>query len=272
MIKLATMSSACPDWTLDEVVAGMKRHGYEGFEPRVEWGHASGIEVGLTADERKAVRERMEGEGLEVCCIATGARMAEPDPAERAKHLEGLKGYIDLAADLGCGLLRTFGGARDRGREFMAVVDYVVEGYAQVLDQAQARDVTLLLETHDDWCASAPVRAVVEQAGHPNLKVLWDFMHSQRVLEKPEQSFQVLGEYTRHTHAHDGQIIDGKLQVSETLGDGLFDHEIPLRLLFEAGFSGYFSVEVIHQPGSEHDADRVLGQYAEQFRAIMAGL
>ena len=34
MIKLATMSSVCPDWTLDEVVAGMKRHSYQGFEPR----------------------------------------------------------------------------------------------------------------------------------------------------------------------------------------------------------------------------------------------
>jgi sugar phosphate isomerase/epimerase len=129
-----------------------------------------------------------------------------------------------------------------------------------------------LLETHDDWCASAPVRAVVEQVGHPHLKVLWDFMHSQRMLEKPEESFQVVGEYTHHTHGHDGQIVDGKLQVSETLGDGLFDHEIPLRLLSEAGFNGYFSVEVIHKPGSEHDADGVLRQYAEQFQAIMAGL
>ena len=49
MIKLATMSSACPDWTLDEVVAGMKRHGYQGFEPRVEWDHACGIEAALAA-------------------------------------------------------------------------------------------------------------------------------------------------------------------------------------------------------------------------------
>ena len=72
--------------------------------------------------------------------------------------------------------------------------------------------------------------------------------------------------------APDGQIVDGKLQVSEMLGDGLFDHEIPLRLLSEAGFNGYFSVEVIHKPGSEHDADGVLRQYAEQFQAIMAGL
>ena len=60
MIKLATMSSVCPDWTLDEVVAGMKRHGYQGFEPRVEWGHASGIEAERSTDERKDIRARME--------------------------------------------------------------------------------------------------------------------------------------------------------------------------------------------------------------------
>ena len=271
MIKLATMSSVCPDWTLDEVVVGMKRHGYQGFEPRVEWGHASGIESGLSADQRKEVRAKMEGEGLAICCIASGARMAAPDLEERAEHVEDLRKYIDLAADLGCEMVRVFGGPRDRGEELIATVDYVADGFVQVLDHAADRDVLLLLETHDDWCASAPVRAVVEQVGHPNLKVLWDFMHSQRMLEKPEESFQILGEYTHHTHAHDGEIVDGKLQVSGTLGSGFIDHEIPLRLLSEAGYSGYFSVEVIHKPGSEHNADAVLAQYAKQFQVIMAG-
>ena len=192
MIKLATMSSVCPDWTLDQVVEGMQRHGYQGFEPRVEWGHASGIEATLTARERERIRARMEGEGLEICCIASGARMAAADPAERAGHVEEVKKYIDLAADLGCSRVRVFGGERDRRRELMAVVDYVVEGFAQVLPAAESRGVTLLLETHDEWCASAPVRAVVEQTGSPHLRVLWDFMHPQRELEKVEESFQVL--------------------------------------------------------------------------------
>ena len=271
MIKLATMSSACPDWTLDEVVAGMKRHGYQGFEPRVEWDHACGIEAALAAQERRDIRRRMEDEGLAICCIATGARMAVPDAAERAGHVEDLKKYIDLAADLGCGLVRVFGGQRDRGREWTAVVDYVVEGFAQVLPAAAERGVTLLLETHDDWCCSAPVRAVVERAGHPNLQVLWDFMHTQRVLEEPAESFEMLGAHTRHIHAHDGTIVDGRLQVSDVLGAGVFDHAEPLRLLAEAGFDGYCSVEVIHKRGSGDRADAVLGQYAEGLRGIVAG-
>ena len=165
--------------------------------------------------------------------------------------------------------MRVFGGQRDRSREWTAVVDYVVEGFAQVLPVAAGRGVTLLLETHDDWCCSAPVRAVVERAGHPNLQVLWDFMHTQRMLEEPAESFRLLGAHTRHIHAHDGIIVDGKVQVSDVLGTGVFDHAEPLRLLAEAGFAGYCSVEVIYKRGSGDRADAVLGQYAEGLRGIV---
>ena len=82
MTKLATMTSVCPDWTLDELVAGMKRHGYEGVEPRVEWGHKSAIEMDLTPTARAEVRRRFADEGLSICCLASGVRMATPDAAE----------------------------------------------------------------------------------------------------------------------------------------------------------------------------------------------
>ena len=217
---------------------------------------------------RHRMAQRLAGEGLEICCIATGARLAAPESRERARHVEDLARYIDLAGDLDCPLLRTFGGQRARDRELQFVVDYVVEGYMEVMEQASSRDVTLLLETHDDWSCSAPVRSVVEQVNHPNLGVLWDFMHPQRMLEKPAETFQVIGPYTRHLHAHDGAYVDGKMQQGP-LGAGVVDHATPLQMLREAGFAGYFSVEVIHQAGSAHGADEVLGQYAAQFRKMV---
>ena len=78
---------------------------------------------------RRDVEQRLAGEGLEICCIATGVRMAAPDPQERARHVEDLMRYIDLAGDLDCPRLRTFGGQRDRDKEWQAVVDYVVDGH-----------------------------------------------------------------------------------------------------------------------------------------------
>ena len=268
MIRLATMSSVCPDWSLDEVIEGMKRYGYLGLEPRVEWGHACGIEASLSADERRGVRERMAGEGLAICCVATGVRMALPDVGERDAQVDELKRYIDLAGDLGCPFVRTFGGQRDGGQPLVQVVDYVAEGYLQVVEQAEDRGVTVLMETHDDWCCSPPVRAVIERVDHANLQVLWDFMHPQRMLEAPEETFLAIGMLTRHTHAHDGDYDDdGRMQVG-ALGEGVIDHAMPMNLLNRGGYNGYFSVEVIHQPGSDADADGVLRQYAEEFRRL----
>jgi sugar phosphate isomerase/epimerase len=87
-------------------------------------------------------------------------------------------------------------------------------------------------------------------------------------MERPDQTFATVGALTSHTHAHDGSYVDGKMQVGP-LGEGAIDHATPVKLLNEAGFGGYFSVEVIHSPGSDHDAEGVLRQYAEGFRSIL---
>jgi sugar phosphate isomerase/epimerase len=272
MFKLAVMSSVCPELELEGIIALMRRQGYQGLEPRVEWGHACGIEADLGATQRREVRARLEAKGLAVSCIATGARLAAPDPQERAKHQEALRRYIDLARDLGCPWVRTFGGPRNRDQELARVVEYMAEGYRPLLEQAEARGVTLLLETHDDWSCAAPVRAVVEQVGHPRLRVLWDFMHPQRMMEKPAETFQAIGPFTEYLHGHDGVYDAGGRMQIVGLGEGVIDHAGPMQLLAGAGFAGYFSVEVIHQRGKPHDAEGVMRQYAEAFGKLVAGL
>ena len=162
MIELAAMSSLCPDWSRQEVVAGLKRHGYTGFEPRIQWDHARNIEIDLPASERKEVGDLFAGKGLSICCIASGARMATAEASQRAAHVEDLRRCIDLAGELGSGYVRVFGGPRDQESELSALVDYTADGFAQVMEQAASQGVTLLMETHDDWCASDEVRAVID--------------------------------------------------------------------------------------------------------------
>ena len=78
-MHLATMTSVCPDWTLDEIVSAMKRHGYRGLEPRVEWDHAAGIEASLTPAERRAARDRLRR-------LESGKSAGEwPQPSRQAK-------------------------------------------------------------------------------------------------------------------------------------------------------------------------------------------
>jgi len=270
MIKLSTMTSVCPDWSVDQIVEGMKRHGYQGLEPRVGWGHAAGLELDMPASEREAVRKRFAQEGLEISCVATGARFAAPDPADLEKSLAEARAGIDLAADLGAPVIRTFGGPRGSGQVY-GMVHRTAEAYKKVVDYAAERQVTVLMETHDEWCVSTQVRAVVEKVNHPNLRVLWDIMHPQRFMERPEETMRNVGRLTAHLHAHDGLYETPESGITTVgLGEGVIDHATPLQLLNAAGFDGHFSVEVIHKPGSDHDADGVMKQYAEAFGEIVS--
>ena len=90
MIRLATMTSVCPDWGVGEIIDGMKRHGFEGLEPRAGWGHAAGIELDMAPADRDAVRAKFEDADLRICCVATGARFATEDA-------DALNGHIDEA-------------------------------------------------------------------------------------------------------------------------------------------------------------------------------
>jgi len=268
MIKLSTMTSVTPDWTLDQIIDGMQKYGYTGLEPRAGWGHAAGLEYDTPATDRDAARAKLEGAGFAVSCVATGARFAVEDPADLDGYIDEANKAIDLAADLGGACVRTFGGPRGKG-ELRGIINRTADAYKRIVDHAGERGVTVLMETHDEWCNSAHVRAVVETVNHPNLAILWDFMHTQRMGERPEESMQVVGALTRHLHAHDGRYEDGgKKLVTVGLGEGELDHATPVKLLNAAGFDGFFSVEVIHKPGSDHDADGVMKQYGEGFRAL----
>lgn len=268
-MNLATMTSVCPDWTLGEIVQAMKRHGYSGLEPRVEWDHKVGIEATMTARERQEAHDRLDSEGLEFCCVATGVKMAVADKKERESQIEDLRRYIELASDIGSPYVRTFGGVHAE-TDLLLVIDYVADSYRAVMDEAAARSVTVLIETHDYWCASALVRAVVELIDHESCAVLWDLLHTMRLLERPEITFQNLQGLVRHLHVHDYDYGDDGHAQTVALGAGRYDHRTPLRLLSQARFNGFCSVEVIHPRGSSEDADFILGQYADKLREYLA--
>ena len=150
------------------------------------------------------------------------------------------------------------------------MVSRTAEAYKRVMDHAAERGVIVMMETHDEWCVSTQVRAVVEKVNHPNLGVLWDLMHTQRYMERPEETMQTIGAMAKHLHAHDGRYDteNGKI-TTVGLGEGDLDYVTPLKLLHDAGFDGFFSVEVIHKAGSDHDADATLKAYGDGFRKIV---
>jgi sugar phosphate isomerase/epimerase len=135
-MRFSFMSFSTPALTLREALDAAKRFGYDGFEPRIEAGHAHGVETDAPASFLKEAVDMAAERGLEFSCIATFCSLA--DPAMKKEQIDGGKRAVDLARALGCRAIRVFGGkipeglSRDKAVEVMAESAAELAAYAGV--------------------------------------------------------------------------------------------------------------------------------------------
>src|SRR5690606_1726587 len=112
-MKIGIMSSTCPNYTVKEIVDACTRLAFQGFEPRIEWGHAHGLEPGASNDSLQAARRIWEDADVAVPCVASGIGVAVAGE-ERQAELEQVKRVVDLNRAIGSPYIRIFGrGAKD---------------------------------------------------------------------------------------------------------------------------------------------------------------
>ncbi len=243
-MKYAFMSFSAPQLDLGELLALAARLGYDGIEPRIGSNHGHGIELDRTPDERRAIREQAAASGVELCCIATSCKYA--DPATAAKWIDETRRSIALAAGVGASRLRVFGGAIPPGIAREAAIEQVAASLRSVVDEAQQHGVSICLETHDDWTDPTHVAEVMRRVDHPAAAVNWDYMHTIRVAGTTvDQAFSLLRPWIEHVHFHDGADRADQLQFLP-IGAGDYDNQRVVELLLEAGYDGYLSGEWIN--------------------------
>ena len=70
-MKYAFMSFSCPTLTLPEALKLVSDSGYDGFEIRIDAGHAHGIETDMPAAKRREARDMARDMGVDLACLAT---------------------------------------------------------------------------------------------------------------------------------------------------------------------------------------------------------
>ena len=148
-MKYSFMSFSCPTLNLSELLALAKKLGYDGIEPRIDCGHAHGVEIAATAESRQAALQAAQKAGVAICCVATSCVFA--DPATAPKMIETARAAIDLAADVGASRIRVFGGAQGSGLSRQLAVVQVASSLKSLADRAARRGVVVCMETHDSW-------------------------------------------------------------------------------------------------------------------------
>ncbi len=115
--RLAFSTLGCPDWSLERVAEAVREYGYDGIELRLVDGEL------LAPHPSKAERSRLREvlAGVPVVAVDTSLRMAAPDPGWE----DDLRGFCEVAGDLGCDLVRVFGGTAASGDGEVAIVEHV---------------------------------------------------------------------------------------------------------------------------------------------------
>lgn len=243
-MKLSFTTLGCPGWTLRQIVENAAQMGYDGVDLR---GLLDDIDISVRPEFTTHLSEtkRMFADhGVAISGIAISARYAVVDPAEKSAQFDETRRNMELAAVLGTHILRVYGGRVPEGHTVDSILPTLVENLRQIGDEAEGFDVTLALETHDDWTDSAVFARLMAEADHPRVRVLWDLHHPFRTNgEPPEVTYANLAPYTVSTHVKDSVPNPGGGHTYVLLGEGDVPLKQMLDMLVEGGYDGYAILE-----------------------------
>jgi sugar phosphate isomerase/epimerase len=255
-MKSCYMSSVCPQHSLPELLQTAKRFGYEGIELRVEWQHGHGVELTATAQQLTTAKRAIQESGIALASIATGCRFQSEDASRNAAELEKARRYVELSATIGAPVVRVFG---DPVPTEAVALDEALQRQADAIHFLDAlagqHGVVLGLETHGNLLASQAAE-VIARAEARHCLILWHAEHHIRNGESLDRAWVFVKSRVCHVHWR-GNAGD----VPETEVGRSF------RLLQQAGYDGFVSLEDIKPP----DSDATLESHAGKFRQWTGG-
>jgi sugar phosphate isomerase/epimerase len=271
-MKLSFTTLGCPDWTLRQIVENAAQMGYDGVDLR---GLQDEIDVSKTPEFTTQLNETkalFADHGVAISGIAISARYAVVDAAEKTQHFDETRRNMELAAKLDAHILRVYGGKVPEGHTVDSIMPALVENLRQIGDEAAQYDITLALETHDDWTDSSVFRRLMDEVNHPRVRVLWDLHHPYRTNGEPaEVTYKNLAPYTVSTHFKDSVPNPGGGHTYVLLGEGDVPLKAMIDMLLAGGYDGYAILEWEKRWHRElAEPEIAFPQYVEKMREWLA--
>ncbi|NPV53633.1 MAG: sugar phosphate isomerase/epimerase [Firmicutes bacterium] len=167
--------------------------------------------------------------------VDTG-NISQPDERKRNHDLEVMKGWMDVAAYIGCPSVRINTGSQD-GSQGSGVVDLSItmNSYRRLVEYGEEIGVMVLLENHGGISADPDnIVRLFEGVGHKNFRACPDF--GNFAPEVRYRGLEAMARYAVMAHAKTYDF-DEKGRVPQ------FDFARCISILKGAGFDGYLSVE-----------------------------
>jgi sugar phosphate isomerase/epimerase len=246
-LPIAFSTLSCPAWDLQKILSFAEQHGFAGVEFRGLQGNLDlPSHEAFAADHIAGTKREILSHGLRVACVSSSASLHESDPEKRSKVLSDARRFIDLAAALDAPYVRVFGDSPDSGHPIVPSEELkarVAAGLHELGEYAGPRKVTVIIESHDDFTASAALTDVLHRADSKSVALLWDAHHTfAESNEDPKFTVRQLGPWIRHTHLKDsvGKRGDRKYVLT---GRGNVPIKEQIAALRSIGYKGFYCFE-----------------------------
>ena len=172
--------------------------------------------------------------GVEIYSISVRSDMCQPTPQLRDKEVAWVRQWVDVAARLGAGHIRVFGGTVPKGKTEDEAAGWCAEVLARAAEYSGAHGVILGLENHGGITERADrIIQIVKQVNSPWVGVNVDTGNFNR--DAYGQLAAIL------PHAVNVQF---KTEIRDETGARLpSDWDRLTRMLAEGGYRGYMAIE-----------------------------
>jgi sugar phosphate isomerase/epimerase len=276
-LPIAFSTLGCPAWEFGKILDFAAQNGFAAVELRGLQGNLDlPSHPVFAAGHIEETKRAIASHNLRIACVSSSTETGESDPEKRAKGLADARRFIDLASSLGAPYVRVFGKSSDSGHPTVPSGDLkrqVAAGLRELGDYARPRNVTVLIESHDDFTSWSVLQEVLGRADSPHVGLLWDAFHTFATSnESPEVTLNALRPWIRHTHLKDA-VGSGPNRKYVLTGRGNVPVRKQVDVLHASGYKGFycFEWEKVWHPELD-DPEIAIADYARVMRGYFADL
>ena len=174
---------------------------------------------------------------LKLPCIDSIINIA--DKGSEEKSVAEILKCIEIASNLNIPNVRLRAVDSDNKEEAVANVKNII---GNVLEVAQEKNVTILIETAGLFCDTEILRNVLDSFACDNVAALWNFSAAYfGAKEQPETVINNLGAYVRHVHLTDATLDNGNVEYC-LVGEGELPIADMMLALRSVNYDGFISL------------------------------
>jgi sugar phosphate isomerase/epimerase len=270
-LPIAFSTLGCPAWDFPKILDFASQTGFAAVELRGLMGNMDLPSNPVFAPDRiKETVGLIKSHNLRIACVSSSTEVGEPDAEKRTKGIADARRFVDLASTLNAPYVRVFGKSSDSAKPVNPDAELkkrVSAGLHELGEYGATKNVTVLIESHDDFTSGAVLKEVLSGADSKHVGLLWDAFHTFATSnEPPEVTLKAVRPWIHHTHLKDA-VGEGPDRKYVLTGRGNIPVRKQVELLRASGYEGFycFEWEKVWHPELE-DPEIAIADYARVVR------